>query len=413
MRPRPPVGRVLQSACSGLYFHCPVGRAPTTAAPGPRNMTTLAVNQLQLAPLGAGDLIDRAIRLYRRNFVSLIRASAPPVVVSTIGAVAWTAGVRAISLADSGASLTAYFLLAAFGLIFLLVGNLMHLIVMGGASRNLVMHLLWDEPVSTRAIYRSVRARFWGLLWATLIVGILVGICAGFAIIAWYVVILITVLAGVFVGAQVASVWLSAIVGLVTFVAATIGALYLFFLIAGRLAYVPQVMLVEGKGVFAAIGRSAELSRGNVRRLMAMFVFTTFATYSALMLLLIPLGWFGYLNGVDPFSLSESDWPMWFGIGYQVVTELSKILLAPVWMLGLSLLYVDERVRHEGYDVELQAARVFGEMPLLPLGTLTPLTPAIAATVGAAMASGADAHDADQGGTRSSFGGSSVLGLDR
>jgi hypothetical protein len=42
-------------------------------------------------------------------------------------------------------------------------------------------------------------------------------------------------------------------------------------------------------------------------------------------------------------------------------------------MLGLSLLYVDERVRHEGYDIELMAARQLGELPDVnvssPLGT--------------------------------------------
>ena len=42
-------------------------------------------------------------------------------------------------------------------------------------------------------------------------------------------------------------------------------------------------------------------------------------------------------------------------------------------MLGLSLLYVDERVRHEGYDIELMAARQLGELPDIdvssPLGT--------------------------------------------
>ena len=36
---------------------------------------------------------------------------------------------------------------------------------------------------------------------------------------------------------------------------------------------------------------------------------------------------------------------------------LSSILLAPVWMLGMSLPYVDERVRHEGYDIELMASQ--------------------------------------------------------
>src|SRR5437773_7003088 len=87
---------------------------------------------------------------------------------------------------------------------------------------------------------------------------------------------------------------------------ATIVALTLFFFVAGRVAYVPQAMLVEGRSVFSAIGRSFSLASGNVKRLMAMALFTLFATYSALMLLMIPLGWYGYLNGV---SLSP-----WFGL---------------------------------------------------------------------------------------------------
>jgi hypothetical protein len=141
------------------------------------------------------------------------------------------------------------------------------------------------------------------------------------------------------------------------------------------MAYVPQAMLVEGRGVFSAISRSFSLASGNVRRLMAMTLFTFFATYSALMLLMIPLGWYGYLNGVDlsPFG---STWPTWYAIGYQVILQCSQVTLAPIWMLGLSLLYVDERVRHEGYDIELMAARQLPEMPTLP-GVVSPFAPAL------------------------------------
>jgi hypothetical protein len=107
---------------------------------------------------------------------------------------------------------------------------------------------------------------------------------------------------------------------------------------------------------------------------MAMTLFTAFTTYSALTLLIIPLGWYGWLNGVDisPFAT----WPAWYSIGYEVIWHCSHILLAPIWMLGLSLLYVDERVRHEGYDIELMAARQLPEMPELP-GVMSPFAPAL------------------------------------
>src|SRR5256885_4222407 len=176
------------------------------------------------------------------------------------------------------------------------------------------------------------------------------------------------------VGASI-SPWITTLaVGLGTFASITL-ALMLFFLLAGRMAYVPQAMLVEGRTVFSAIGRSFSLASGNVKRLMAMTLFTLFATYSALMLLMIPLGWFAYASGVDlsPFG---TQWPTWYAIGYQVILQCSHILLAPIWMLGLSLLYVDERVRHEGYDIELMAARQLPEMPTLP-GVVSPFAPAL------------------------------------
>ena len=96
------------------------------------------------------------------------------------------------------------------------------------------------------------------------------------------------------------------------------------------------------------------------------------------MLLVTPLIYIGVAEGysLNPWSAVET--PVWYRIGFQVMWQASSILLAPVWMLGLSLLYIDERVRQEGYDIELAAARVFGEMPDVPHGYAAPLSPALA-----------------------------------
>ena len=153
---------------------------------------------------------------------------------------------------------------------------------------------------------------------------------------------------------------------------------WLFFLIAARFAYIPQVMLVEGQGVFAAIGRSTSLAGGNVKRLAALFIFTTIATYSALSLLYIPLGWYAYLQGVQILAFDADTVPAWYEIASQFIGQISFILLMPVWMVGLCLLYVDERVRHEGYDIELMAARRLGEIPAVPQNFVNPLQPALA-----------------------------------
>jgi hypothetical protein len=330
--------------------------------------------ELALAPLGAGDLIDRAVRLYRRHFLTLIRIAAPPVLVSALGSAITTIAIRELTATSSDARLVLYVLMLLGGVFIIVCGALFSVILMGGATRNLVAHLIWNEPVTARSTYSAVKSRFWGLLGASVMVALWLGFAAFLGFMAFYMVIAVVML-GVFAFASILSGWVTGILGgLGTVTAASIG-LILFFFLAGRMAYVPQAMLVEGKAVFAAISRSFSLASGNVRRLMAMTLFTSFGTYSALMLFMIPLGWYGYLNGVDlsPFG---NTWPTWYSISYQVILQCSHILLAPIWMLGFSLLYVDERVRHEGYDIELMAARQLPEMPKLA-GVVSPFAPAL------------------------------------
>jgi hypothetical protein len=337
-------------------------------------MTTSSANDLHLVPLGAGDLIDRAVRLYRRHLFTLMRIAAPPVVVTAIGWVMWTVGTREVVSTPSTAGLVFYVLLIIAAGVVIAGGHIFSLIVMGGASRNLVTHLLWNEPVLVSTTYAAVRSRFWSLLGATILVVMWLGLSLMLAYFGASVVVVFLALILGFLSGW-APVWLLIIIGGVLGLAATVVFLWLFFFMAGKVAYVPQVMLVEGKRVFESFGRSFSLARGNVRRLMAMTFFITFATYSALMVLVMPLGWYGYLNGIDPSPWNAAQWPAWYAIGYSVIEPLSSILLTPVWMLAMSLLYVDERVRHEGYDIELMASQKLDPMP--PIDVTSPFAPAI------------------------------------
>jgi hypothetical protein len=333
-------------------------------------MSTLSASQLPLAPLGAGDLIDRAVRLYRRHLFVLIRTAAPPVIIASAGWIVFWIMFQRVFLTEDVTELAVYALVAFVAMLVMFGGYLLTLVVMGGATRTLVAHLLRNDPVTARATYKAVRARFWGLVGASVIVLIWFNIAFFASFIGWYISLGVLTFASVLV-ATATYIPLGVIFGVVCGTLATLAALWFFFFVVGRVAYVPQVMLVEGKGVFESFSRSFNLARGNLRRLMAVTVFTTFATYSALMVLVIPLGWYGYVAGIDPFN--DTNWPMWYAIAYNVLGPLSSILLTPVWMLGLSLLYVDERVRHEGYDIELMAARQLGELPNVdvtsPLGT--------------------------------------------
>lgn len=336
-----------------------------------RHMSTLSPTQLPLAPLGAGDLIDRAVRLYRRHLFVLIRTAAPPVIIVAAGWMLLSISIRRIMLTGNTPELIAHIVLLGVAVVIMMVGYLFTVIVMGGATRTLVAHLLRNDAVTARATYKAVRARFWGLFGASLIVLIWFFASSTVGFFGAEAVLLVLFFAAAAMS-MLGPPWLGGIVVLIGSVAAVVAGLWLFFFIVARVVYVPQVMLVEGKGVFDAIGRSFSLARGNVRRLMAMTLFTTFATLSAMTILLFAIGMLGVVAGID--MRNSSEWPAWYAISYSILGPLSSILLTPVWMLGLSLLYVDERVRHEGYDIELMAAQQLGEFPdevnvESPLGT--------------------------------------------
>jgi hypothetical protein len=263
------------------------------------------------------------------------------------------------------------------GLVLAWSGLLFQIIVMGGATRNLITYLLWNEPVSARTTYRNVRMRFWGLLGVSLVL-VLWAMFSGFVTILVFYVAMIILGFGVLAISQVFPPWVLVVVSAISIVVICLVLLAVFFFIMGQLAYMPQVMLVEGKGVFASVSRSFSLARGHVRRLIAMAVFSWAAAYSALMVMIVPLSIYGYLNGINPLSFSGANTPAWYSIVYTVLGQVSSIIITPIWMLGLSLLYVDQRVRHEGYDIEIMAARQLGEMPALHVSASSPYNPAIA-----------------------------------
>jgi hypothetical protein len=342
--------------------------------------TALVSSHLSLVPLAPGDLIDRAVRFYRRNFWTFVIIAAPPVIAGTLISVGWTFLARALfsvgSTSDS-VDLTFYLAFVWLGtLVIWFTETVATLAVMGGASRNFVRHLLFGEPLTFRETYSNTWKRLASLLLASSIITVLLG-SVGLAVFYLGAVVgtlLIFLVVAAFSMIPPLAVLISILVGLAT----AIGTVWLFFLVASRFAYVPQVMLVEGQGVFSSIGRSASLASGNVKRLAALFIFSLAATYAALALLYIPLMWYAWTHGVEVLTFDADLVPAWYEIASQLVWQASLILLTPVWMVGLCLLYVDERVRHEGYDIELMAARRLGEIPAVPQTYINPLQPALA-----------------------------------
>lgn len=328
--------------------------------------------RLSLAPLGAGDLIDRSVRLYRRNFWTFVLIASLPVTVGTIFLAAWTILGSNLFSVNSDDQLE-----AALHYLFIYLGEaltwIVHMIVttitVGGASRNFVKHVLFDEKLTFRETCKNIKKRIGGLIGMSTLIVIFF---ACFSSILFF----FTNIAIVF-GTSMIIFFTTGFEGFVAFsengniihylqvllliffgLAVFFGGVWLFFLVMSRFVYVPQIMLVEDLSAFAAVRRSTNLASKNVKRVAALFTFTLAALYSLIILFYIPLGWYAWVHGINLFEFAEV--PAWYAISGQVISQASLILLTPVWIIGICLLYVDERVRNEGYDLEIMASQRLG-----------------------------------------------------
>lgn len=322
-----------------------------------------------LTPMSAGDIIDRAVRLYRRNFLALLRIVFGPSLVAYLGTVLYYVGLRNFSLMRGDRRVVWSVLLIISGVLIFVLGKAAFYAVLGGASRSLVDHFFEGRPILARDTYRAVRERFWSLIGALLMITLLL---MGAAAILYFVVTIILIVglfaAPLFSGAPG---WLQITLSIGFTVLVVLALLFVLLLLYSRLVYVPQVMMVEGKGVFNSISRSFTLAGQETWRIAALLLFWVYVAWSVWWLLYIPLGAAAYWFGVDPNPFNQ-DMPLWFNIAYQTMAQVSEILITPIAMLGFTLLYLDSRVRKEGFDVELLANRLMPATPQMMQQRMTP-----------------------------------------
>jgi hypothetical protein len=317
-----------------------------------------------IAPMSAGDIIDRAVRLYRRNFLALLRIVIAPSLVAYAGSILMSIGWRNAALDKGDARVVITTLMILGGLLLWIIGKAAFYAVLGGSSRALVAHFFEGNPILARDVYRAVRRRVWSLVGATLMIGLLM---LGVMMIAYFFISTVTAIFALMAAPIISKMpaWMLGVVILCVVIIALATLASTALLAYSRIVYVPQILMVESKGVFASIGRSFTLASGQLRQIAAILLFWVIVGWSVLWLLFFPLESFAYWMGVDitPFNANA---PVWYSVAQQTVTQLSEILLMPIAMLGFTLLYLDSRVRKEGFDVELLANRTLAPPPPTP-----------------------------------------------
>jgi hypothetical protein len=298
-----------------------------------------------LRPMNLGEILDRTFQIYRAKFLTFAAiAMLPATVIIALNAVnhAWWGLTPAPYDGDVSLALLQWtlYLTALYQ-----VALLLHLLVWPAFTCLTSQLYFGENPTLTAATFRG-NAHWRNWLWM--------------AIASWGVVLILPELAtaGPAIGTlyllsevlKVESNTMDKLADLILFLSFTVGYL-LFNWMSSALFFAVPVKSLEKLTVRKSLRRSWTLSRGS--RLKTIFV----------RLALVFTGWILNLSLstvlfliVRWIMLSFGIWWHYYrniytGIGFFAAFTAST-LTGPIFPIALTLFYYDQRIRHEGYDIE-------------------------------------------------------------
>jgi hypothetical protein len=287
-----------------------------------------------LRPMSTSELLDRTFSLYRKNFLlfagiaSLGPAAYLLVQLLAVGAGLSPVGLRLVIPMMAGFTLG--------GLVMMIGVAISH-----GATVKAVAAVHLGRQTSIVDSYRSLKGRIGRVLAVFFAVGLLSVGGGALLVMATFLIVAFAVgTAGRAAGAAAAIA--GGILGFIAIVIAAVLAIGIFV----RYSLAVQACVVENLRVSASLRRSALLSKGSRGRIL-----TVYAVFAV-------LGWFvamgiGMLSMVIPELMGP-------GILSLAVVALSGFvsgcLTGPLATIGMSLVYYDERVRKEAFDLQLMMA---------------------------------------------------------
>ncbi|HKF45927.1 MAG TPA: hypothetical protein VKB38_01120 [Terracidiphilus sp.] len=303
-----------------------------------------------LRPSTLGEILDRTASLYRSRFIVFFGIASVPA-----GVVLGFAGAAVLLFAwagTSGAGKTDPAVQAALGIgvlgLFVLALPLMigANALSGAAMCHTANSLLVGEPVTISAAFRGVWKRGWQYVGLYLLLGLIV--------VAAPVVVLMVMMGMAAVGAAVggtAGVGVAAISGVLTFFAFAGGAVYAVWMLL-RLCLAFPVSVVEHAPVVDAIKRAWSLCVGTRWRMLVLFLLGMALSYIASLLLMAPLFLaMALIPGLNNPQHAQVAGTVML-IGMYGASFAVQALTMPVYAIALVLFYYDQRVRHEGFDIE-------------------------------------------------------------
>jgi hypothetical protein len=310
-----------------------------------------------LEPMSTGDVIDRAVRLYRRNFTPLVAITAVPTLIGYVVTLMFWYGYTSLltgAASSRGMPITAIWMLALGGLgypiwMFTLLSTVC------GLSRVVGDHVMLGTPITFRGCFAAVRRRLGAItLMGLLMVVVLFGAYFMVGILMVALFLIGALIVGAIAAAQLPQ-WVATVILTLSVIVAVALVLLLILVVASRVVFLPQIVMIEGESAVNAFGRARRLGKGNWYRVAAIVVFTYFVSLSLLAAITLPVFFGLYMSGMltTEFFLS----PTW-NVLYTSFRDVTGLLSLPIWIVSFTLLYFDSRVRKEAYDVDLLAREI-------------------------------------------------------
>jgi len=297
-----------------------------------------------LRPLTLGQLLDRAIRLYRQHFlvfIGIIAVALVPITLIQYGVslVNFAAVQRALlQMRDPLVEQNPLRLIAA------------ELAAMGGGSEALVTILTFIlvQGVATCALSKAIEDSYLGrpvgildsykkvaTLWLPLLLVLALGLLIGVGLYIWMIVPCVG--------------WLT-------------GPGMLLFFIYAVYRLIPAAVVIEDRRGLSAIARVWELTR---RRFWWVLGFVIVLGVLASIILVGPIALVTGLGGalsqsIMPLASAQARFAVQTALS-QTVSFVFQLVYLPLQLTALILMYFDLRVRTEGFDLALEASSVSAE----------------------------------------------------
>jgi hypothetical protein len=318
-----------------------------------------------LRPLSTSQLLDRTFFLYRKNFVLFAGVSAVTPALSLLLEIAFVPLGFPPQNPQAGSNPMAFFgLLLIYSLCGLLVFVLGHAFA-SGATMHAVSKVHLGQAVTITESYKKVLSRFGTVL---LIVVATFSAVFGIVFAGYFVAVIVAAFAmpGIFRGGggggAIVLVVIAGIVALSLFGGAVFAGVYLYL----KFCLAVPAAMAEGLKTGGAFKRAIFLSKGSMLRLFLIYLLTWVLGFVVGLVFVIPGQIVAAVAHQKAFFLALAVQYLGGFIG--------GVVVGPIAPIALSLVYYDQRVRKEAFDLQLmmqsidQAAPAQAAIAAPPIG---------------------------------------------